>query len=83
DRINRDPKVIYNLIQSYIAYITNEAYNKVLTEYLAIKHTNFNTITSFLTHYTLLYKRIKDAKFKINNNFKVIFLYNIIKTIYP
>ncbi|KHE81311.1 hypothetical protein GE21DRAFT_1216177, partial [Neurospora crassa] len=66
-----------------IAYITNEVRNKVLTEYLAIKRTNFNTIASFLTYYTLLRKCIKDIKFKINNNFEVTFLYNTIKTAYP
>ncbi|KAK3502343.1 hypothetical protein B0T13DRAFT_395393, partial [Neurospora crassa] len=66
-----------------IARITNEARNEILAEYLAIKRTNFNTIASFLIRYTLLRKHIKDAKFKINNNFEITFLYNAIKTAYP
>ncbi|KAL0469243.1 hypothetical protein QR685DRAFT_445458, partial [Neurospora intermedia] len=79
----RNPKVIYNFIQSYITYITKEAYSEVFAEYLAIKRINFNTIAFFLSRYTLLRKRIKDAKFKINNNFELNFLYNAIKAAYP
>ncbi|KAK3501887.1 hypothetical protein B0T13DRAFT_397471, partial [Neurospora crassa] len=78
-----NPKVIYNLVQSYIARITKEARNEVLAEYLAIKRVNFNTITSFFTRYTLLYKRIENTKFKIDNNFEITFLYNTIKSAYP
>ncbi|KHE78720.1 hypothetical protein GE21DRAFT_1222607, partial [Neurospora crassa] len=65
-----------------IACVTNEAYSEIFTEYLAIKRTNFNTITFFLIYYTLLRKYIKDTKFTIDNNFEVTFLYNIIKTAY-
>ncbi|KHE80260.1 hypothetical protein GE21DRAFT_1218828, partial [Neurospora crassa] len=83
DRTGRNPKVTYNLIQLYIARITNEACSKVFAEYLTIKRTNFNTIVSFLIRYTLLRKRIKDAKFIIDNNFEVTFLYNTIKIVYP
>ncbi|KAL0475384.1 hypothetical protein QR685DRAFT_434085, partial [Neurospora intermedia] len=66
-----------------IIYITKEARSEVLAEYLAIKRANFNTITFFLSYYTLLYKRIKNIKFKINNNFELTFLYNAIKAVYP
>ncbi|KHE78358.1 hypothetical protein GE21DRAFT_1223581, partial [Neurospora crassa] len=66
-----------------IARITNEARSEILAEYLAIKRSNFNTIAFFLIRYTLLYKYIKDTKFKIDNNFEVTFLYNIVKTAYP
>ncbi|KHE80802.1 hypothetical protein GE21DRAFT_1217526, partial [Neurospora crassa] len=66
-----------------IARITNKAYNKILTKYLTIKYTNFNTIASFFIYYTLLYKRIKDAKFTIDDNFEITFLYNTVKTAYP
>ncbi|KAK3484571.1 uncharacterized protein B0T23DRAFT_328203, partial [Neurospora hispaniola] len=83
DKPNRNPKVIYNLIQLYIARITNKTHSKVLTEYLIIKRTNFNTIISFLIRYTLFYKRIEDTKFKIDNNFEITFLYNAIKAAYP
>ncbi|KAK3492310.1 uncharacterized protein B0T23DRAFT_316351, partial [Neurospora hispaniola] len=83
DRTGRDPKVTYNLIQSYIARITKEARNEVLAEYLAIKYTNFNTIASFLNYYTIFRKRIKDTKFTIDSNFEITFLYNTVKTAYP
>ncbi|KHE80019.1 hypothetical protein GE21DRAFT_1219465, partial [Neurospora crassa] len=73
DRPGKDPKVTYNLVQLYIAWVTNKVYSKILAEYLAIKRTNFNTIASFLIH----------AKFKIDNNFEITFLYNAIKTTYP
>ncbi|KAL0475630.1 hypothetical protein QR685DRAFT_434027, partial [Neurospora intermedia] len=66
-----------------ITYITKEVRSEVFTEYLAIKRTNFNTIASFFNRYTLLYKRIKNTKFKIDNNFELTFLYNIIKAAYP
>ncbi|KHE79312.1 hypothetical protein GE21DRAFT_1170581, partial [Neurospora crassa] len=66
-----------------IARITKEARSEVLTEYLTIKYTNFNTIVSFLNHYIVFRKRIKDAKFIIDSNFEVTFLYNTVKTAYP
>ncbi|KAL0465906.1 hypothetical protein QR685DRAFT_452056, partial [Neurospora intermedia] len=53
------------------------------TEYLVIKSINFNTIIFFPSYYTLLYKCITDAKFKINENFELTFFQKIIKTIYP
>ncbi|KAK3498977.1 uncharacterized protein B0T23DRAFT_301094, partial [Neurospora hispaniola] len=66
-----------------IIRITNEVRSEVLTKYLAIKRINFDTIVSFLIRYILLYKYIKDVKFKINEDFKVIFLYNVVKIVYP
>ncbi|KAL0476245.1 hypothetical protein QR685DRAFT_431525, partial [Neurospora intermedia] len=82
NKTNRDLKVIYNLIQSYITYITKEAYSNIFAEYLTIKYTNFNTIDSFFNRYTLLRKRIKNIKFKIIKDFEVTFLYNTIKIVY-
>ncbi|KAK3484572.1 uncharacterized protein B0T23DRAFT_301478, partial [Neurospora hispaniola] len=66
-----------------IICITNKAYNKVLAEYLAIKRINFNTIVSLFIRYTLLCKRIENTKFKIDNDFEITFLYNVIKAAYP
>ncbi|KAL0468103.1 hypothetical protein QR685DRAFT_447325, partial [Neurospora intermedia] len=66
-----------------IARITKKAYNEVFAEYLTIKYANFNTIASLFNYYTLLHKRIKNAKFKIDNNFEFTFLYNIIEATYP
>ncbi|KAK3501889.1 hypothetical protein B0T13DRAFT_396801, partial [Neurospora crassa] len=66
-----------------ITRITNEARSQILAEYLVIKRTNFNTIASFLIRYTLLRKRIEDTKFKIDNDFEITLLYNVIKTAYP
>ncbi|KHE84309.1 hypothetical protein GE21DRAFT_1209013, partial [Neurospora crassa] len=66
-----------------ITRITKEARSEILTEYLAIKRTNFNTIASFLIRYTLFRKYIKDTKFKIDNNFEITFLFNVVKFIYP
>lgn len=63
--------------------MTKEVYGKVLIEYLAVKHTNFNTIASFFTRYTLLRKCIKNTKFEIDNNFEITFLYNTVRSVYP
>ncbi|KHE81427.1 hypothetical protein GE21DRAFT_1215932, partial [Neurospora crassa] len=82
DRTGRDPKVMYNFIQSYIARIIKEVRSEVLAEYLAIKRANFNTIISFFNCYTIFRKCIKNTKFTIDGNFEVTFLYNTIKIVY-
>ncbi|KAK3486434.1 uncharacterized protein B0T23DRAFT_324585, partial [Neurospora hispaniola] len=66
-----------------IVRITNKVRSEVFIEYLVIKRINFNIIAFFLTRYTLLRKCIKDAKFIIDGNFEVTFLYNTVKTAYP
>ncbi|KAK3494288.1 uncharacterized protein B0T23DRAFT_297614, partial [Neurospora hispaniola] len=66
-----------------IACITNKVRSEIFAKYLVIKYTNFNTIASFLTYYTLFCKYIKNTKFKINEDFEVTFLYNTIKITYP
>ncbi|KAK3948197.1 hypothetical protein QBC32DRAFT_381891 [Pseudoneurospora amorphoporcata] len=83
DRKNKDPKVLYDLIRSCIAPVTNEARSEVLAEFLAINRANFDSMASFLARYTLLRKRVRDAKFDINDDFEVIFLFNAVKHHYP
>ncbi|KAK3338103.1 hypothetical protein B0H65DRAFT_434945 [Neurospora tetraspora] len=83
DRKNKDPKVLYDLIQSCIARVTNEARSEVLAEFLAIKRANFDTMASFLNRYTLLRKRVQDAKFEMTDDFEVTLLFNAVKHHYP
>ncbi|KAK3505366.1 hypothetical protein B0T13DRAFT_392196, partial [Neurospora crassa] len=66
-----------------IIRITKEVRSEVFAEYSAIKRANFNTIASFFTYYISFRKRIENATFKIDNDFKITFLYNAIKSAYP
>ncbi|KAJ4348884.1 hypothetical protein N0V85_009742 [Neurospora sp. IMI 360204] len=56
---------------------------EVLTEFLAIKRGNFDTMASFLNHYTFLRKRVQDAKFAMTDDFEVTLLFNTVKHQYP
>ncbi|KAK3948358.1 hypothetical protein QBC32DRAFT_171687, partial [Pseudoneurospora amorphoporcata] len=80
---NKDPKVLYDLIQSCIARVTNEARTEVLNAYMSIKRANFDSMPSFLAQYTKLRKRIQDAKYEFTDDIEVGHLYNAVKDAYP
>ncbi|KAK3948770.1 hypothetical protein QBC32DRAFT_380245 [Pseudoneurospora amorphoporcata] len=76
DMKNKDPKALFNLIQSCIARLTNEARTEVLHAFMTIRRSNFDSLGSFLNQYTKLRKRVHDAKYEFTDDVEVGHLYN-------
>ncbi|KAK1773137.1 hypothetical protein QBC45DRAFT_340575, partial [Copromyces sp. CBS 386.78] len=47
DRKGKDPKALFNLVQSCIARVINEVYIEVFYAFIIIKKSNFDSIGSF------------------------------------
>lgn len=82
DRKNKDPKVLFNLIQSCIVRIINEVRIEVLGAYLIINCAKFDSINSFFRQYTRLCKCITDAKYAFTDDIEVGYFYWAVKDIY-